>query len=506
MKIAVVIPTEASRRQAGVRIRYERIAEFVALNGSELRIRTLDDIAGQEYADDDVYLISKCFDARSQILAAQLRSANKIVGIDLFDDYFSQSDDSRLLRFRKWLAEIRGDLNFILCCTPRMEVVAQQVAPGVPTLVMNDPAASDSADQIAAIVDRKVERSLSTREIDVCWFGVGDNSHFAVGLSDLLAFSRRLSRLETRGYSVRLAIRTNARALSADTLARLNRLPFRYSLDEWSLDAEERILHDSLVSFLPTSGQAFSRTKSLNRALTSLCAGTQVLSAGYPLYERIASFIYRDELDFLDDLAVNRLRLRSDTSAEFSGLLKQVGSAPEEASHLLAFLAKISENTEDKPNSISQHFAIIHGQKSDIQVRDFSAKLQALTVSGPYFHNKWTTDIVTKINPNGLQLDAWVSEKALLRMAPRFAASVGSVRQINGARYRPVTLPNALSAISPVEPTMPQSVITMMSGYATVMDRVAHILETIIPGIQCITDERLVFPFAVIGNAASRRT
>jgi hypothetical protein len=103
MKICVIAPKEGYLAQAGVRIRYQRIAGRLETAGHELQIRIIDDLQSVEAFDCDIYLFSKCHDARSQIVARELCRIGKVIGVDLFDDYFSQSRDSRFVRQREWL-------------------------------------------------------------------------------------------------------------------------------------------------------------------------------------------------------------------------------------------------------------------------------------------------------------------------------------------------------------------------------------------------------------------
>ena len=100
MKIAVLIPSEKQKEQAGVRIRYDRIAEPLKALGHSLELIPIQSLTEAQSRKHDVFLVSKCYDARAPLAAMHLAAAGKFVGVDLFDDYFSQRQDSRFIRLR----------------------------------------------------------------------------------------------------------------------------------------------------------------------------------------------------------------------------------------------------------------------------------------------------------------------------------------------------------------------------------------------------------------------
>src|SRR5687768_3215348 len=102
MKLVVVIPSKEYGSLAGARIRYHRIRGHLAACGIDLfleNIATFDPMS----SDCDAICLSKCHDPKSLVVAAVMADRGKIVGIDLFDDYFSDRDDSRLSPYRRWL-------------------------------------------------------------------------------------------------------------------------------------------------------------------------------------------------------------------------------------------------------------------------------------------------------------------------------------------------------------------------------------------------------------------
>src|SRR5689334_15150373 len=100
MKICIVIQSEAFRSSAGMRIRYDRFRECLQGTGVSLEVAICSDLVASKIFAHDVYIFCKTFDTMALLLARRLRALGKVIGQDLFDDYFSQTDDPRLQRFR----------------------------------------------------------------------------------------------------------------------------------------------------------------------------------------------------------------------------------------------------------------------------------------------------------------------------------------------------------------------------------------------------------------------
>ncbi len=65
MKICVVIPDEGYRSNAGFRIRYSRIKPYLEEFGFILNSICIDELNAESISQYDVFIISKCYDARS---------------------------------------------------------------------------------------------------------------------------------------------------------------------------------------------------------------------------------------------------------------------------------------------------------------------------------------------------------------------------------------------------------------------------------------------------------
>ena len=340
MKITVLMPTPQHRKSAGARIRYHRTAEYLKLLGHALEVETLDNLP-QSAKDSDVVIFSKCYGAESIAFMRQFKSLGITIGIDLFDDVFSQTNDSRLLLNRIWLADASKLIDFCICSTTRISEVLRKYAPDVSVHQLNDPVSPFDFLTAAKSISTRLEEAQRTRVVRVCWFGIGDNPNFPVGLRDLSAYSSALSALHAKDYEVKLRILTNRRALNVSSLQRLSRLPFSYSIEEWSEKAEKDALESSLVTFIPVNNQPFSIAKSWNRAMSALTGGSQVLNVGNGLYDRLQPLIYNEAADISADIESGQLRLRRETLPVLMERILELGDPARESSRFAAFLSSM---------------------------------------------------------------------------------------------------------------------------------------------------------------------
>ena len=428
MKLVVLVPSEAYRSYAGARIRYNRIAPKLARHGIDLQLADIGQF-DPETADCDGLVISKCHDSRSLIAAATLGNRGKLVGVDLFDDYFSQDSDSRLMRYRNWLTQLAGLCDFALCSTEAMADVVPQYRSALPTHVMNDPAPGDDFGSALASAEMKAAQARDNRQIRVCWFGVGDNPYFPVGLPDLAAFGNRLAGLSRTGFDVRLTVVTNERALSADGLAMIKGLPIATEIREWSEAAEQQALQDALVAFLPVSAQPFSVAKSLNRAVTALSEGCQALSVGYPLYRALEPLIYREPAMLLSDLECGTMRFGAASEEQYRQATDACASADHEASGLAAFLSGLTPQLRDDPRPV----CLIHGHSTRQEAHHFVRQANGLSVASPYCSAALDFDVIFQGGRSGLKM--LVAKSAASRLLSDARAAATPAERRNGKRY-----------------------------------------------------------------------
>jgi hypothetical protein len=511
MKLCVIAPKEGYLEQAGVRIRYRRIADHLPAYGHTLELRVIDDLRGPEELDADIYLFSKVYDARSYVVARQLRLSGKPMGVDLFDDYFSQAGDSRFTPQRRWLRAMAYWSSFVLCSTPRMKSVAATYMPRLPAHILNDPYQKLELDRIGDTTQRNLERTLERGEIEVAWFGNGDNPHFPVGLRDVHAFGSMLGRLGSTGLKVRLRLLTNMRALTVDGLEALARLPVTWSMDEWSLAGEEDLLRESLVAFIPVNAQPFSIAKSLNRAVSALSTGAQVLSAGFPLYEPLGEFIYRNPADLLGDLHRRSLRVRPDTLPRLAERFRDWADPDQEARRLALFLDEVRDV---KPAALPHKdgfLGIVHGLRSGADVHQLAQRHKHLSIGSPYSHDALNYDVRFVGGSPDLPSSVEMEDRVLARFDPLLRDRLVPAKSRTG---RPVfrlelapLMPAAAQELDQAAASR-RSRLASMATYDTAMAAVFDVLARLFPGIEVWLSESEA-PFALtdplVANAPQRR-
>jgi len=421
MRIAIVVPSEQYLSLAGARIRYQRIAGRLAEFGHSLSMIQIAAFHQQLNLEHDVYVFSKCYDARSLITAHYLAARGRMVAVDLFDDYFSQRTDSRFVRHREWLRSIGSFCNFFLCSTSRMHQVVSAFMPGVPGHVLNDPFEVFYPDQVGERVRLKATAARDDRRIDVAWFGVGDNPTFPVGLSDLAAFGDVLSGIRARGLAVNLRILTNRRALTVDGLAAIGRLSVPVSVEEWTEEDEQELLSNSFLAFIPVNAQPFSTAKSLNRAVTALTAGAQVLSPGFPLYEALGDFIYRDPDQLVDDLLSNRLKVRPASLRALAKTLTVWGDPVCEAEKFGQFLTLLEQDYKPS-DELADLVGLIHGHRSSTDCHKATQRLGYLSIGSPFSNPGLNYDVQYRVEDGGARVE--FSAKAARHVSPRVARAL----------------------------------------------------------------------------------
>jgi hypothetical protein len=310
-----------------------------------------------------------------------------------------------------------------------MAKVVRQYRSSLPIHIMNDPAALESFTQASAISERKVLSARDDRRIRVCWFGVGDNPYFPVGLADVVPYGTVLAALSRSGMHVSLKVVTNERALSADGLAMLRRLPIKTDIEEWTNEAERDALNDALVAFLPVSAQPFSVAKSLNRAVTALSLGCQVLSVGYPLYSVLDPVIYRDPLALLKDLDRGAMRFSAASQSMAQHLVQTFASAQVEAAKLASFLNSLVPQYLTDVGPI----CVIHGHSTRLETHNFVRQVRGLSVASPHSAAPFDFDVVFRGTSAGLKM--LVSKSAAERLLPKVRERTLPGERFKGRRY-----------------------------------------------------------------------
>ena len=471
MKMTIFGPSPEYRNYAGPKIRYHRIMPLLAKLGIDLEIRDIADL-NPRTADSDVVLISKCHDSRALVSAAILADRGVHVGVDIFDDYFSQESDSRLARYRTWLDQLLPICDFALCSTPALAKVIEAYRSDIPTLVMNDPGPPIDLAELKRALEAKSAEARESCRLRIAWFGVGDSPYFRVGLHDLAAFGGSLQSLRRCGMDLELRILTNARALTADGLARIRELPVRTSVDEWTEEREKALLEDSLLAFLPVNGSQFSAGKSLNRAVTALAAGCQVLSVGHPLYAPLEPFIYRDPAEMADDLNTQALRLRPETLGAFQAAIDTHASAETEAARLVSFLSGLKPMVP-----ANRPLALVHGHSTNGLAHKLVQAAGGLSVASPACSAPLGFDLIFRDGTDHLTM--LVSAKARRRLPPEDQERFRPAGAIDSRKFFAIgddsSNEAAPAAALPAKASLAYQLATYSASTGEIADQVRHI-------------------------------
>ena len=508
MNICILVPSADYAMQAGVRIRYRRIEQVLGAQGHELHVTPIQDLLKQTDFVYDVYIISKCYDARALLVAGLLQGGNKLVGVDLFDDYFSQTHDSRFTGLRYWLRSLLRSADIVLCSTPVMRDLARSFAPELAVHVMNDPAVRLDAEDVCLALQRKLEYVQRSGILNVAWFGIGDNPYFPVGLKDLVAFGGDLDKLRGRGFDVWLGILTNQRAMKADGLAMLRRLAVPYTVEEWTEEREARLLATSLVCFLPINAQNFSVVKSLNRAVSALCAGVQVLSSGYPLYGALAPFVYRDPAKLLDDVKRRTLVLREDTVPQLMRLMKECADPVVEGRSYVEFLEKQRERKSGSSPAAGQQppAALIHGKNTTGDVHKLAQRMAVLSVCSPFCNFDLNFDLRFALAADREGFDVLIADRHCSMLGRNIEALLSPHGKILDTTYRKLDASQLFPGLRLDGSALARmgSPMSVSASYPYVMASIEKILRHLFPGIRCYHSEHAALPWSVLRQSRGR--
>jgi hypothetical protein len=488
MKVVVLCPSQDYQKNAGSRIRYGRMAQCLSKEGISLSLEEIAEFDPKS-AECDVLIISKCHDARALVIADIVFRRGIRVGVDLFDDYFSQSDDSRLGRFRLWLRQLVDICDFAICSTAAIAELVGRYRRDLAVHIINDPAPEIDFDRLATTLFHKTADACSDGLIRLCWFGIGDNPHFPVGISDLSAFSAEIARLASHEFAVELSILTNPRALDASRLAMIADLPFPANVEEWSEQRESELLHESLLCFLPVNAQPFSVAKSLNRAFTALTAGCQVLSAGYPLYATLDPLIYRDSDTFAADLKAGNLRLSPLSLDLLRSQAGNIASAHREAGAFGEFLRKIVDETENRFGEAPVY--LVHGYATSNAAHKMTQRAGGLSIASPFCTARLTFDVIFQARFGG-HLAMLLSDKALTRLLPEERANAEPYGEVGGRAFWELAPPPPEEVVGEWTNT---SISLQLALYPRIMQRIRNKLENSFGSGRLLISESSPLPF-----------
>lgn len=489
MKIQILVRSADWLNSAGTRIRYARLKRELNALGWHLAIDPIANISEGLRLNADIYLFSKCQDAAALMLADMLREAGALVGFDLFDDYFS-GQDSLTFGYRAFQRALCGKVDFLLCSTGRMAEIARDFDPQVPLHVMNDPHDPILTATVARSLGVRLAKAQDNRSVDVVWFGHGNNPIFPIGLNDAVAFGPELEALGQAGWEVRLKVLTNPDALDQAVLGALQTLPAQVSIEDWSEAGEAAALDQALIAFLPVNFQNFSIAKSLNRAVSALARGTQVLSPGFPLYEALGPFIYRSGQALADDLARGSLRLNSASLDDLAKRFAAIADPTEEAAELVRFFAGLAA-PQARPVEQRVMRGIIHGSSSPPAIHRLCNAMGWLSLGSPYsrIHQPFHAEIA-QFDPHG-KLELRVSREGYARLPDGVRESAIQLDRSTPGYSHLIPLPDCPAGrlLAAATPEMWSSRAARILSFPSLMQATGEVYRDIFPQTRLLYSE-----------------
>lgn len=134
----------------------------------------------------------------------------------------------------------------------------------------------------------RVHRPVRPAQPVLLWFGNHGASYASFGMDDLLLFRNALQQVAC-SHDAELWVVSN----SQDSFDRISpRLPIRSRYFEWGPTVVDDLLHVASVCLIPNSLDAFSATKSANRAIKSLSARVPVVATRTAAYSGMEQAIW----------------------------------------------------------------------------------------------------------------------------------------------------------------------------------------------------------------------
>jgi len=495
VKIAVIVQSEKFLASAGVQIRYLRFKAMLSeADEAELVFLTLHALEAERQYTADVYLFVKTFTADALTLMAHLSGLRKVVGQDLFDDYFSQFGDARLARFRTWLGRSAPFTDFAVCTTSRMSEVVRSYLPDVPITPVDDPMHHLDRDALDRRLAAKLLRMRRERRVRLIWFGIGDNPYFPVGLQDFIANAEAVTDLQKAGWAVDVTVLTNDRALTSLTLPRLAKLPATIDLTTWSVAVERKALEEADAVLLPVSGQSFSRAKSLNRAITAIENGCQVISQGFPLYRRLDPLIYTDVGQFALDLTRGALRVSALTLNEQADRLRTLGDPRTLTVSFLSACRQAFKGKKQATSAAPGLLCVLHGMESPVAQHKLVSRLGGLSVKTPFHDARWNYHL--RFDVEGGQLVVLIEGGQVGRLAAGIQVDQRP-RIVHERTFLEVLLPDAASASEvPIHCIASPHLAARLAVYPALMRHAERVVRHLFPQPRVLVSERNVASFA----------
>lgn len=383
MIITAIIPSRKWIDSAGVRIRYKRLYPYFDANNVELKIIPLEEVETPCIKHSDLIIICKIFEVDSIKIISLCHDLGIKVGVDLFDDYFSDPSLSVFSKQHDWLELAAKMCDFAICSTARMKAVASTFFDKQYIHQINDTKdPSISFDETIHLIKSKLDSLIRSNTLKILWFGIGDNPYFDVGIKDLNSYSNFLFQIGRICTPLTFTILTNERALTSENLSSISNLPIEARIEIWTEELEDNLLRESHIAFMPVSHQNFSVAKSTNRCLTALTYGCQVLSNGFNLYSEFSNLIYQSTDELINDCKPLNFRLNENSVQEFEKICNKSYDCATEVSKFVGFLRSNILSTQ---SSKQTQLSIIDFKPEASKLKETFGESQLIQIDGNRF-------------------------------------------------------------------------------------------------------------------------
>lgn len=269
---------------AGVEIRLKPIVKRLEDLSAYVKVQTYRDLHIQLLDDANIdknlfFVLSKPSKPEyiSYILALQARGC--LVGIDIFDNYYSPSLALRHFGVQCVWNNALINADFCIFSTSFLARYASAVSIRKKlSFVICDPVDSNQGSITRNLKkDKWTQLSLLKQEVRVAWFGIDANPYFEVGLADIYRNIPKLleikdSIIKTMGPQamMKFSICTKKTKHMEPLLSALWSLGIPAQFIEWSKVACAELLFNTHIVFLPTNNEIFSLSKTHNRLVDSI--------------------------------------------------------------------------------------------------------------------------------------------------------------------------------------------------------------------------------------------
>ena len=150
---------------------------------------------------------------------------------------------------------------------------------------------------------------------------------------------------------------------------------------------------------------------------------------GYPLYEPLDSFIYRDPASFLSDLTRRQMRHSAQTAGKFASVLQSLASPAAEARAFVNFLEGLASPTVGS----SRNVVLVHGHEANGAAHRLVHSIHGYSAASPYCITELEFDVIFRGQWG--QPVMLVSQKVAGRVRPEVRTRLRESKFFGNGRY-----------------------------------------------------------------------